>query len=167
VLAVALLQPWRTGKKESALLQVDDAGGQIVIRWDHDSPLVRDADRASLEVVDAGVEHRISLDQEDVKKSTLTYGRQSDDVEVRLTLYRPGHQPVREIARFLGQTTPQTSGADPADVQRERDALAAEAKRLREAIRKESLRAEQLREAVRVMENRVRLEEEKARPGKR
>jgi proteasome lid subunit RPN8/RPN11 len=81
-----------------------DTDGQLQIRWDRDSPAVRNADEASLVIQDSGsLPQAVQLDAPHLRAGSFTYGRQSERVDVAFTLNGPAGPTVREVATFLGK----------------------------------------------------------------
>jgi len=84
-----------------------DSNGQLQIRWDHNSPAVRQARDAILSIDDGGqVPESIELDPMHLKAGSFTYGRRSPRVDVTMTLILPDGGKVQEATSFLGQATP-------------------------------------------------------------
>ena len=88
------------------------------IRWDRDSPAVRDAEQGSLVIEDGPVPRAILLDPAHLRTGTFTYGRQTERVDVALTVHGPTSQTVREVATYLGNLPP----TDPAGGKQRDDA---------------------------------------------
>jgi hypothetical protein len=69
----------------------------------------------------------------------MSYKRRGGDLEIRMTVYPVGFNPVQEFAHFL-DPGPATSSATPAEVEqlrKERDRLETEVKQLKEDLRKQ------------------------------
>jgi proteasome lid subunit RPN8/RPN11 len=80
-----------------------DVNGQLQIRWDRDSPAVRDAQEASLVIEDGLIPQAILLDPAHLRTGSFTYGRQTERVDVALTVHGPANQMVKEVATYLGK----------------------------------------------------------------
>jgi proteasome lid subunit RPN8/RPN11 len=80
-----------------------DTDGQLQIRWDRDSPAVRDAEQGSLVIEDGAVPQAILLDPPHLRTGAFTYGRQTERVDIALTVHGPAGQTVREVATYLGK----------------------------------------------------------------
>lgn len=118
-----------------------DNDGQLQIRWDRDSPAVRDAEQGSLVIEDGPVPRAILLDPAHLRTGTFTYGRQTERVDVALTVHGPTSQTVREVATYLGNLPP----ADPAGGKQRDDAT----KELRGRTKKLEKTVEDLRKELR------------------
>ena len=147
------------GAQPSFGLRVGDNGGELRLEWDKRADVIRDAVRGSLDIKDGPSNVPIPLDAEHLREGTFNYTRKTGDLEVRMTVYPVNGAPVQENARFVGPpvTAPSKSGG-AAELRRERDALASEAGRLREELRKERARNKELEQAMRILENRVQVE---------
>ncbi|HLK65300.1 MAG TPA: hypothetical protein VKU19_17795 [Bryobacteraceae bacterium] len=85
-------------------LTILDVGGQLQIRWNRESPAVRSADEGSLVIEDgSALPQAVQLNSTHLRQGSFTYGRQSERVDVALTLHGPDSQTVREMATFLGK----------------------------------------------------------------
>jgi proteasome lid subunit RPN8/RPN11 len=80
-----------------------DEVGQLVIRWDRESPAVRNAESGTLLIEDSAVPQSIDLDNVQVRGGSLTYGRQSERVDVVLTIHGHGGTTVREASTYIGK----------------------------------------------------------------
>lgn len=131
--------------RPTAGLSAIDAGEQLQIRWDRDTPAVRGANGAVLTITDGDRGPQIiRLDQSHLEAGTFTYGRQTGHVDVALTIHRPDGSEIREVTTFLGP--PPLSRA-----QSRRNALAEEAARLKRDLNKQAERTRQLEKTVREM----------------
>ncbi len=163
LLAVALgggLHLWRQGRTEqNAALKIEEADQSLQISWDHAAPVVASADRAVLRIVDGSTVRNVPLSLSAVRNGAVTYMRQADDVEVRLTLFRDNQPSSQGFARFVGSAGGATSagvatgGLESGDAPSEqRLQLQSDLTRLRESLREESERAERLREELTLLE---------------
>ena len=100
--AIGGLALYRLSQPARLALGVADSAGQLRITWDRDSRAVRDGTGAHLEITDGIGKIWVELDREQLRSGNFTYARQSSSVMVRLQVERAGHQPIEEIARFLG-----------------------------------------------------------------
>lgn len=99
-------------------LSTADTNGQLQIRWDRSSPVVQQSTGAVLTIADGGlVAKEIHLDPEHLRSGTFTYGRESEQVDVTLTVSPPYGKPVRELAGFAGKALPKTAPAAADDSQ--------------------------------------------------
>jgi len=122
-----------------------DNGGQLQIRWDRNSPAVREANEGILMIGDGPLPQAIQLNADHLRSGSFTYGRQGERVEVALTLMRPGAQPVREVTTYLGKLPEHHSAPeeDPA-LRKERDDLARQVARQAADLEAERARSKKL-----------------------
>ena len=168
LLAVALgggLHLWRQGQTEqNAALKIEEADQSLQISWDNAAPAVASADRAVLRIVDGSTVRNVPLSLAAVRNGAVTYMRQADDVEVRLTLFRDNRQSSQGFARYVGSAGSATGtgvaagGLDTTDApSQQRLQLQSDLTRLRESLREESERAERLREELTLLERTARV----------
>ena len=102
-------------KAASIGLNTLDQAGQLQIRWDANSALMRRASGGSLEIVDGdSPAAAIALDAPHLASGVFTYGRRNERVDVALVLDQPGAAQVRQITSFLGQKPPVPAAPAPA-----------------------------------------------------
>ena len=123
-----------------------DTGGQLQIRWDRDSPAVRNAEEASLVIEDGPVPQAILLDPAHLRTGSFTYGRQTERVDVALTVRGPAGQTVREVGTYLGKVPDPTPPSDDPEAGKQRDN---ETKELRGRTKKLEKTVEDLRQELR------------------
>jgi hypothetical protein len=121
----------------SFLLRVADHNGQLRFEWDKDSPAIRGARGASIEVTDQGSTQRFPLSAEQVKEGTFTYTRHSGEVSTRMMVLLEDGSPIEEAANYTGPP-PATEGPsqEVLELRAERDQLKAEVQRLKDQIQK-------------------------------
>ena len=163
LMAVALgggVYLWKQGQTEqNAALKIEEADQSLHISWDNAAPVVAAADRAVLRIVDGSTVRNVPLSLAAVRNGAVTYMRQADDVEVRLTLFRDNRPSSQGFARYVGSAGGAsgagvaTGGLDAADApSQQRLQLQSDLTRLRESLREESERAERLREELTLLE---------------
>jgi hypothetical protein len=86
----------------SIRLQALDRQGQLQIRWDPESDLVRRATGAKLFIIDGAQRLYVKLDGTRLQRGTVNYPRRSDRVDLRLALAQPDGRMVEQQATFLG-----------------------------------------------------------------
>ena len=108
----------------SSGLNTVDAAGQLQIRWNPASTLVRTATGASLEIADGDPPSTvISLDTQHLASGVFTYARRSEHVDVTLVLDQPSGAKVRRVTSFLGQKPPAPATANPAQPSKDREEM--------------------------------------------
>jgi hypothetical protein len=85
----------------SIQLQALDRQGQLQIRWDPESDLVRRARGAKLFILDGLQRLYVKLDGLRLRRGTVNYPRLSDRVELRLVLAEPNGRMVEQKATFV------------------------------------------------------------------
>jgi proteasome lid subunit RPN8/RPN11 len=124
--AASLLQqaPPPINAASIALNTVDEAG-QLQIRWDPSSTLVRTATGASLEITDGDPPPNIvPLDVRHLASGVFTYGRRNKRVDVTLVLDQPSGTTVRQVTSFLGQEPPAPVMANPPQPNKDSEEMA-------------------------------------------
>ena len=96
-------------------LSTFDKDGQLQIRWDESSPAIRQATSGVLSIADGGLPTKeLHLDVDHLRGGTFTYGRDSAQVDVTLTVQQQSGAPVRAGAAFVGHS-PAPAEPVPAD----------------------------------------------------
>jgi len=105
-------------------LNTTDAGGQLQIRWDRNSPSVRGARNGILTIGDGPVPEAIELDPIHLQTGVFTYARKGARIDVAMTLNEPDGQKVREATTYLGTAPESKPTLDDSALRKERDDLA-------------------------------------------
>ena len=105
VLAVTLMVANRRDAG-SIQLQAQDSRGQLHIRWDTDSDLIRRATGAKLYITDGAERIFVNLDGMRLRRGAVTYPRQTDRVEFRLAVTEPDGRLVEQQATFFQAPAP-------------------------------------------------------------
>lgn len=100
---------WRWRYPESLGLQVIEREGQLVIEWNRNSSLIREAAQAVMQIRDAGRVENMPLDGTQLASGSITYSRKSGDVEIKLSVPLEDGSTRQESTRFLGQPSTQES----------------------------------------------------------
>ncbi len=129
-------------------VMVTDQKGTLQIGWDHTLTVVREADSAQIRITDGRADVAKALDAESLHSGSFFYVRSSDDVQIKITLYRAGKQTAVEIARFVGpKLTNTVTERDPSILQLYN--VIRENQRLQQQLKKESARANRLERSLR------------------
>lgn len=91
---------------EAVNLQVGESQGELHIRWDTQSALVRRATGAKLFITDGPERLFVSLDGTHLRRGSATYVRQTERVELRMALAEPDGRTVEQQAIFFGAPIP-------------------------------------------------------------
>ena len=149
------VQLWRVNQNvQGATLKVEEADQSLQISWDKSSSAVASADRAVLRIVDGSTVRSVPLSKSAVRHGVVTYMRQADDVEVRLTLFEGNQAGTQMFARYVGASasSPGASNDGAAVPSPQRLRLQNDVARLREVLRSEADRAERLHEELVLLE---------------
>lgn len=92
-------------------LQARESRGQLQIRWDAESDLVRRAAGAKLFITDGTERLFVSLDSQRLRRGTVSYARQSGRVELRLALAEPDGRTFEQKTIFFGAPPPEEDAA--------------------------------------------------------
>ncbi len=141
--------------RTSVGLRAVDRDGQLQILWDGDSADVRSGRAGILLITDGRQARSLPLDAAHLRNGSLTYARQSERVDVTLSLDQPNGQKLIEAATFLGKAPPQppVAAAAPADagrqdLQKERDSLAQENAQLKVQVAGQAERIKRLEKSL-------------------
>jgi hypothetical protein len=97
----------RLGSNRSAAgsihLELRDHDGQLEIRWDPRSDLIRRTDRAKLAILDDSERLVVSLDAAQLQRGTATYARRSGQIEVRMAVPQQDGKFSEETAKFRSE----------------------------------------------------------------
>ncbi len=161
IIAGVLLKEWfLTAHNQPFSFRAYDSGLTAEIQWDPNSASIQAARSAALDIKDGGETQHYSLTPEQLRAGKMRYARHSADLELRMTVYPAGGASLQEYARVVGAATnhfpsDQAGSAEVTQIRADRDRFETEAKRLKEELRKEKLRADQAQEALRILQNRI------------
>ena len=150
------------GKGPYLHLQALDTQGQLRIQWDRGGPAAQDAQSGVLEITDGQATTAMPLDAVKIRAGSFQYARQSEMVEVHMTVRTTKGKSFEEFTSFIGQPPPAATAQD-LDKQKRAAELAAEAERARGDLKKEELRSLELQRSLEQMRLLLRREEERKR----
>src|SRR5450759_2929126 len=106
-------------------LNTIDRQGQLQIAWDRNSPAVRRASDAILEITDGGpLPVAIQLDTAHLETGSFTYARTADKVDVLLIVHRKDGPDLSEVTSFLGKLPDRQPAEDPEAQRKQREEAA-------------------------------------------
>lgn len=140
-------------------LVATDTGGQVRVQWDRSSTTILQASRGILEFFDGKHKRAIPLDRARLRTGSFTYVRQSEQVDVRLTVESAGKQTSREMTTILGKL-PQRSAEDAA-AKKQREAIALESTRLKAELRSQAARTRALEKTVEDLKKQVQIDRQR------
>jgi proteasome lid subunit RPN8/RPN11 len=129
-------------------LNAVDHDGQLQIEWDGNSTAVRQAGSAMLEIDDGPVRQEIQLDARHLKAGSITYGRQGERIDIKLAITLPGGQQAHGAASFVGKLPERKPPPEDPEIRKQRDALAAEAAKLKTDLAAEMARTRKLAKSL-------------------
>ncbi|MDE3165303.1 MAG: hypothetical protein KGN36_05815 [Acidobacteriota bacterium] len=153
------------GSAQPLRLSTLDRDGQLQIAWDRNALPVRLAVDAALEITDgAMLPVSITLDQEHLANGSFTYARQSDRVDIRLTVRPPNSRPVSDTTTFLGKQPPRPPATSPVEdpaASQQHDVLNQETKQLKTDLERESARTRRLEKELKSVRDDLRKEQQR------
>jgi hypothetical protein len=84
-------------------LDVFDRGGQLQFGWDRSAPAIRMARIARIEITDGAARYTTQLDSGQLRKGSFNYARQTERVDMRLTVVETNGRAAEEYVSFLGR----------------------------------------------------------------
>jgi len=105
LLAIAIKVAGRRDQ-DAVNLQVGESQGELHIRWDTESALVRRATGAKLFITDGPERLFVSLDSSHLRRGAVSYARQTERVELRMSLSEPDGRTIEQEAIFFGAPVP-------------------------------------------------------------
>ena len=129
-------------------LKAVDNDGQLQIQWDGNSPIVRRATDAILEIDDGPVRQEIQLDAQHLNAGTITYGRQGGRVDVKLAIQLSGGQLAHGAASYLGRPPERKPPPEDPEIRRQRDELAQQAAKLKADLAADVARTKKLEKSL-------------------
>ena len=82
-------------------LTISEHSSQIQIRWNHSSRVIREAAQGSIEILDGKQSRSAALTADDLSHGSVTYMRQTGDVQIRLEVESAAGQKTQEVTRFI------------------------------------------------------------------
>jgi len=137
------------------------SGQSAELEWDPKSASIQGARSAALDIKDGAETRHYSLTPEQLQSGKMTCVHHSADLQLRMTVNPAQGGSVQEYARLVGAATApadKPGSPDLMQLRADRDRFEAEAKQLREELRKERIRADQMQEAARILQNRINVD---------
>jgi hypothetical protein len=100
------LMPGNRPAMRSIHLELSDHDGQLEIRWDPSSDLLRQTADAKLSILDGPERLIVSLSPAQLRRGTAIYARRSGRVEVRMTVPQTNGKIAQEASTFQSSRTP-------------------------------------------------------------
>lgn len=152
------------GVTPSVSLRIVEKAQQLRIEWDARSPVIAEAQHATVDLNDGHQKNSLLLNAERLRSGSVDIPRQSDDVEVVFTVHRASQPPLQEWARFIGAAAPPAPQATDDEAFRQQFTpeekriaeLEEENTKLKAALVKETARRVQEEQAVRILRQHIR-----------
>ncbi len=141
--------PMRLPAAPSLGLTLADREGDLSITWDHTAPATRAATSGTMEISSGGgAPMAYPLDATQLHSGSLTFRRETEKVDVIMSVDGPEGRLGRQSSSFVGKLprAPATDNDSPAA--RERDVMAAEVERLKGEIRTQAAHNKELQDAL-------------------
>ncbi|HMD49910.1 MAG TPA: hypothetical protein VKG79_12455 [Bryobacteraceae bacterium] len=143
-------------------------GDSIEISWDRDSTPVWNGQRASIKIQDGPDTKQLSLSSDQLHAGKTMYARETPDVAIEMIIYDAAGHDSHEFARFIAPAPYAPSSSQPQSndankLRAERDNLASQVEKLKADVRKEAARADQAEDLVRILENRLKIDDTRGR----
>jgi hypothetical protein len=151
-------------------LAVLDDNGQLKIQWDRNSPAVRNALDATLEITDGNsVPQSVRLDSAHLASGGFTYERQNARVDVTLIASEPDGQLVKEQTSFLGQLPAQKTAPteDPQASAQDREADTERAEKLQKDLNFQAAKTRKLEKDLKAMQEQLEKSKQSPDAGKK
>jgi hypothetical protein len=88
---------------EGLSLRTSDVNGRMRVEWDPGHAVIRNAEGATLEVIDGNLTNRYPVDPRVLRSGSFDYLRQSDDVLLTMILHKDGKPGVEGVIRSVGK----------------------------------------------------------------
>jgi TonB family protein len=82
-------------------LRVERSQGQLVLKWDHESDLLRDAQQANLTIIDGDHTENVPLDLRQLRAGSVVYAPMTDDVSFRMEVISQEGKRASDSVRVL------------------------------------------------------------------
>src|SRR5450759_2744317 len=138
-------------------LNTVDRQGQLQIGWDRNSPSVRRASDAILEITDGGpLPVAIQLDPAHLETGSFTYARTAEKVDVLLIVHRKDGPDLREVTSFLGKLPDRKSAEELEAERKQREEMAMQAAKLKADMNSQAAKTKKLENEVESMRKELR-----------
>jgi proteasome lid subunit RPN8/RPN11 len=142
-------------------LNVSDFDGEMQITWDRNSPALLQVSDAALEITDGPSPQSVQLDTTHLRTGTFTYARQTEKVDIKLIAHRSKASDLREAISFLGKLPDRKPAPEDPEVQKQRDALAKQAAKLKLDLNWQSIKTKKLEKDLKSARDELRQQQMK------
>jgi hypothetical protein len=130
-------------------LTLTEHGGDLIIAWDHQAASVQAATGGTLEISSGGgIPMATRLDATQLQSGSLAFKRETEKVDVILSVQGPHGELGRQSLGFLGKLPEQPAEEADSAAARRRDALAVEVERLKGELEAQTAKNQQLQKSL-------------------
>ena len=141
--------PARIPAVPSLGLTLTEHAGDLIIAWDHQAAAVQAATSGTLEISSGGgIPIATRLDATQLQSGSLAFKRETEKVDVILSVQGPHGELGRQSLGFLGKLPEQPAEEAGSAAARRRDALAVEVERLKDELEAQTARNQQLQKSL-------------------
>jgi proteasome lid subunit RPN8/RPN11 len=123
-------------------LRCMDTDGQLWIFWDHSSAQIKSAAGGTLIIHDGPQTRTVDLDSAHLQAGSFTYGRETEKVDLTLTVTGPKGEKLREVTTYLGKLPVRLTPVDEAAAVRDEVAKKAQKQSQRPPNKKKPKRSD-------------------------
>lgn len=161
VLAAVGQAPPSTPPHPALGLNSIDREGQLQIGWDCNSPAVRRASEARLEITDGGtLPVIIQLDAAHLAAGSFTYARNAGNVDIKLILPQQHGPDFREVTSFLGKPPERKSDAQLEAERLQREEMARQSAKMKFEMNSQAAKTKRLEQEVESMREELRQQQQ-------
>lgn len=146
---------------EPLSLQAVEEDGEMHVRWNRAASAMSGAQRGLLEITDEGAVRSVKLSPAQLEAGIYRFLRKGSDVNVKLTLYDSSGAATEEVTRFLGQPVAKQKIPESREPDQEALRLTEENSQLKDDLREERARLQQLEKRAATLENLLRIERDR------
>jgi len=137
-------------------LNAIDLAGQLQIRWDRNSPAVRQAAEGILEVLDGDAPQANALDAAHLQAGVFTYARRTEKVDITLSARLPDGRLVREATSFLGRPPDAGFAAGSSELRKTQEDFAKQAAKLKSDLNAQTVRTRTLEKSMAAVQKQLK-----------
>ena len=137
-----------------------DQDGQLQIKWNPNSPAVRKASDAILEITEIGTPPQaIQLDGAHLQAGTFTFARGAESVDIKLIVHQANGPDIREAIGFLGKLPVRREAVEDPEAQKQREEDKKQAAKLKSDLNFQAAKTRKLEKDLNQMKVEMRLQQ--------
>ncbi len=137
-------------------LNAIDLAGQLQIRWDRNSPAVRQAAEGLLVILDGTAPHANELDAAHLQAGVFTYARRTERVDITLSARLPDGRVVREATSFLGKPLEPGSTTGNLELRQTQEDFAKQTAKLKSDLKAQTERTRTLEKSMAAVQKQLK-----------